>query len=131
MAAHLLKTMVTHLSLILLHGEMEKIKFYLCLDSMSTALQLIGKPAQKLHLRLTEKIERELDLVDQGFRRDLKLMRKINFLWLPSQHLPADINSKSSDRFTHSPLWLHGPSLFLDQDLIDRHIFATYSEKKF
>ena len=28
-------------------------------------------------------------------------------------------------------MWLHGPPLFLDQNLIEKHIFATYYEKAF
>ena len=81
MAAHLTKEILTQILLFLTPAEIREVSWFLVLDSMSTAWQLILGTVQLVHARLLEKIVRELQLVDQGFQTTKDLEDKlIHFL---------------------------------------------------
>ena len=82
-----------------------------------------------MHIRLLEKICRELLQTDNCLNVKLKLSKLLRFLWVLSEHLPADINSKQAKTFSLD-LFLHGPPLFKQDDLSD-HVYATFVQGKF
>ena len=40
--------------------ELRHVTFYMCMDSKSTAMQLLGFPTKKQHTRLKDKVKREM-----------------------------------------------------------------------
>ena len=133
MAANLAKEILTQILLFLTPAELKEVSWFLVLDSMSTAWQLILGTVQLVHARLLEKIVRELQLLDQGFQTSKDLENTpLHFLWLPSGLLPADIASKSQTNFTPPDIWIHGPDIYRAPDqLIMNHRYAHYQNNQF
>ena len=60
-----MKKLISHLSLIMPKEELKNVKFYMCMDSKSTAMQLLGYPTKKQHARLKDKVKREMHAAHQ------------------------------------------------------------------
>ena len=75
-----------------------------------------------------KKICRELIQIDNCLNSELKLNKVLKFVWVPSEMLPADVNSKSAKCFTPPDLFLYGPPVFRNDDLVD-NIYATFTGK--
>ena len=133
MAVHLAKEILTQTLLFLTPAELRKVSWFLCLDSMSSAWQLIRGTVQLMHQRLLDKIVRELQMVDQGFKSSKDLENKfLHFLWVPSRILPADIASKTQSEFHPPDIWTHGPDLYRSpEQLIMNHRYAHFHNNKF
>ena len=72
-------------------------------------------------------------MLEQGFKTQKELDETvINFLWLPSHLLPADVASKSQQNFTAPDIWNHGPDFYrANEQLIMSHRYAHYKNNKF
>ena len=112
--------------------EFQSIEYSLLTDSLSTALQLIGAPKQCKHARLQEKVIRELNTIELGLNKQLKLDKKIYFMWVSTENMPADINSKSPKTFKQSALWINGPALLLQSTTIkNQETWGTFYNSTF
>ena len=80
----LLKQTITHLHLQLLPGELDKVVFFGGIDSRSTGLQILGRPSSKHHLRLAEKVLRELGAASATLDRVSSGDKRIHLCWIPS-----------------------------------------------
>ena len=130
LGAHITLTMIQHLNVICPIEELANIEFFLVTDSLSTGLQLIGSAKSRMHIRLIEKICRELVQIDQCLNTELKLNKVLKFLWVPSEFMPADTNSKPVKTFIAPEVFLVGPPLFKEQDL-SSHTYALFAKGKF
>ena len=52
--------MISHLALIIPEKELKNVKIFMCMDSKSTAMQLLEFPTKKEHARLKDKVKREM-----------------------------------------------------------------------
>ena len=96
MGALLIKKLISHLSLIMPKEELKNVKFYMCMDSKSTAMQLLGYPTKKQHARLKDKVKREMHAAHLTLTKAQEQNNaRINLCREPGPLLPADINSKS------------------------------------
>ena len=108
--------------------ELRHVNFYMCMDSKSTAMQLLGFPTKKQHARLKDKVKREMHAAHITLSRAQEQTNaNINLCWVPGPLLPADINSKSIiGKFTPTKLWNHGPPLFCNNGILN-HIYGYYT----
>ena len=111
MGALLMKKLISHLSLIMTKEELRHVTFYMCMDSKSTAMQLLGFPTKKQHARLKDKVKREMHAAHLTLTKAQEQTdTKIILCWVPRSLLLADINSKSIiGEFTPTKLWNQGP----------------------
>ena len=98
---------------------------------MPTGQQFFALPNQKAHIGIVEKVQKELCLVDRCVNLELKLNKKIKFLWVDSASNPADVNSKTNTDITMPPIFLYGPSLFWPITRLQSHCFATSQGRQF
>ena len=77
-------------------------------------------------MRLVENIHRELALVDRGLNLELKLNKRVSFLWVDSASNLVEINSKTNTNIDMPTMFLHGPTFLWQINHLQSHCFATY-----
>ena len=110
--------------------DFEKVDILFVNDSMSTNLQLLGFSHQSNTKRLADKIRREMSNLRHGLKHKMDHANTIKFVWLPSEYLVADINSKAPKSMTQSTLWKEGPEIYIKGD-INQFIWGFFQDQQF
>ena len=110
--------------------DFEKVEIIFVNDSMSTNLQLLGCSHQPNSKRLVEKIRREMASLRHGLRHKMNHNSSIKFVWLASEYVPADINSKAPKSMIQNKLWKEGPDIYIKAELL-HYVWGCFSEQNF
>ena len=131
LAGTILTQVILCLKTFLTPNNFEILEYYILGDSQSTCLQLAFEPKQGTHLTLVKKVKRIYASLEKAMGLESDSKAKLNFGWVKSSLNPADINSKSTQDFNKSTMWINGPTMFLNSDKLQETVWANFRMGKF